>query len=160
MRCELFEQLIPLYVGGDLEPHEADDLRQHLNSCARCRRLNEDFEVSQNWLTGYAVPEFDEASFAKMRDSVIGQIERQEKRRRWLGWPDLPGLKDWLLPKFSPRFVLASAAIALAVVSGLLAAVYRQQMAPAKTGGEFIADNGKKGDAKLTEKSGKTEGIT
>lgn len=145
MRCELFEQLIPLFVGGDLEPHEADELQQHLNSCAHCRRLNQDFQASQNWLTGFAVPEFDEASFAKMRASVLFQIkgqielqiERQEKRGRW------PDFIDWLLPKFSPRFVLASAAIALAVITGLVTAVYRQQMAPAKTSGETVADVGR-----------------
>lgn len=147
MRCEPFEQLIPLFVGGDLEPLEADELRQHLNTCAHCRRLKEDFEASQNWLTGFAVPEFDEASFAKMRGSVISQIEQQQKRRRW------PDFIDWLLPKFSPRFVLASAAIALAIVSGLIAAVYRQQVIPAKPGGEVIADNGKQGGAKLDDRN-------
>lgn len=142
MRCELFEQLIPLHVGGDLEPHEADELCQHLNTCAHCRRLNEDFEASQNWLTGFAVPEFDEASFAKMRVSVISQIEQQEKRGRWPGWIIWI---DSLLPKFSQRLVLASAAIALAVVSGLVATVYRQQLVPTKTKVEVIADNGRSG---------------
>ena len=148
MRCELFEQLIPLHIGGDLESSEANDLRQHLNSCAHCRRLNEDFQASQNWLAGFAAPEFDEASFAKMRASVLSEIEQQEKRGRWPGWPDW---KDWLLPKFSPRFVLASAAIALAVVSGLIAAVYRQQVVPTKTGGEVIADNSKSGSPIKTD---------
>lgn len=133
MKCEHFENLIPLYVGGDLEPPQADDLRQHLTGCAHCRRVTEDFQASQTWLTGFAVPEFDEASFATMRASVISQIERQEKRGR---------LIEWLLPKFSPRFVLASAAIALAIVSGLVAAVYRQQPSPSRIGGEVIADNG------------------
>lgn len=137
MKCELFEDLIPLYVGGDLEPPEADGLRQHLNTCAHCRRLTEDFQASQTWLSGFVVPDFDEASFARLRASVIGQIERQEKRGRWPDW------MNWLLPKFSPRFVLASAAIALAVVTGLVVAVYRQQPIPSRTGGEAIADNGR-----------------
>ena len=141
MRCELFEQLIPLHVGGDLQPHEADELRQHFKTCPRCHRLNEDFEVNQNWLTGLALPKFDEASFAKMRDSVINQIKQREKRGRWPGWMNRI---DSLLPKFSPQLVLASATIALAVVSGLVAMVYRQELAPPKTVGEVIADNGKR----------------
>ncbi|MFN0109987.1 MAG: zf-HC2 domain-containing protein [Blastocatellia bacterium] len=144
MRCELFEELIPLHVGGDLEPHDADDLRRHLTGCAKCRQLNEEFQASQNWLTAYAVPDFDDASLAKMRASTMSEIERQEKRGSFI---------DWLLPKLSPRpkwnpgLMLASAAIALAVVSGLVAAVYRQQVAPTKTGGEVIADSNRLSDA-------------
>ncbi|MBL8188938.1 MAG: zf-HC2 domain-containing protein, partial [Acidobacteria bacterium] len=64
MKCEQIEELIPLYVGGDLEPSEADDLRHHLTDCAQCRRLHEAFQASQTWLTTFAVPEFDEASLA------------------------------------------------------------------------------------------------
>lgn len=152
MRCELFEQLIPLHVGGDLEPHDANDLRQHLTGCAKCRQLNEEFQASQNWLVAYAVPEFDEASFAKMRTSVLSEIERQEKRGRWF---------ERLLPKFSPRFVLASATIALAIVTGLVATVYRQQISPKKNGGEAIADNGQNAAAlKEGQSSGQVSAAT
>lgn len=139
MKCELFEELIPLYVGGDLEPPEADDLRQHLNSCAHCHRLTEDFQASQNWLTGFAVPKFDEASFAKLRASVLSQIEKQEKRGSWV---------EWLLPKWSirqrwsPGLIMASAAITLAVITGLTVIVYRHQTAPVRIVGEIMADNG------------------
>jgi len=141
MRCEHFETLIPLYVGGDLEPLEADSVRQHLNTCAHCRRLNEEFQASHAWLTGFAVPEFDEASFANMRASVFREIERQEKRGSWPTWI------DWLLPKWSPRegwgpgLMLASAAVALAITTGLVAVVYRQQTIPVKSGGDVIAGN-------------------
>lgn len=136
MRCEHFEKLIPLYIGGDLEPLEADSVRQHLNTCAHCRQLNAEFQASQAWLTGFAVPKFDEASFANMRASVFREIERQEKRGSWTNWI------NWLLPKWSPRLMLASAAVALAVTTGLVSVVYRQQTVPVKSGGEVIADAG------------------
>ncbi|MBS1786200.1 MAG: zf-HC2 domain-containing protein [Acidobacteria bacterium] len=145
MRCEHVETLIPLYVGGDLEPHEADSLRQHLISCAHCRQLHEEFQASHSWLTGFAVPAFDEASFAKLRASVLKEIGRQEKRGSWSGWI------DWLLPKWSPRLMLATAAVALAVTTGLVAAVYRQQVAPARAVGETIADAGQIKPATGTE---------
>ncbi len=146
MRCEHFEKLIPLYVGGDLEPLEADSVRQHLNTCAHCRQLNSEFQDSQNWLTGFAVPKFDEASFANMRASVFREIERQEKRGSWPAWI------DWLLPKWSPRqgwgpgLMLASATVAVAITTGLVAVVYRQQTIPVKSGGEIIANNDKQAD--------------
>lgn len=141
MKCELFEDLIPLYVGGDLEPPRADDLRQHLTGCAHCRRLTEDFQASQNWLTGFTVPDFDEASFAKMRGSVLSKIERQieqeitqqEKRGRWIGW---------LLPKWTPRLALVISAAAFAVVTVLSVAAYRNQIATPRPGGDAVAKTG------------------
>lgn len=148
MRCEHFEKLIPLYVGGDLEPLEADSVRQHLNTCAHCRQLNAEFQASHAWLTGFAVPEFDEASFANMRASVFREIERQEKRGSWPAWI------DWLLPKWSPRLMLASAAVAVAITTGLVALVYRQQTIPVKSGGETIANNDKQVNRGSIEQNG------
>ena len=141
MKCELFEDLIPLYVGEDLEPPRADDLRQHLTGCAHCRRVTEDFQASQNWLTGFTVPDFDEASFAKMRGSVLSKIERQieqeitqqEKRGRWIGW---------LLPKWTPRLALVISAAAFAVVTVLSVAAYRSQIVTPKPGGDTVAKTG------------------
>ncbi len=152
MRCEHFEKLIPLYVGGDMEPLEADSVRQHLNTCAHCRRLNEEFQASQAWLTGYAVPEFDEASLANMRASVFREIKRQEKRGSWPAWI------DWLLPKWSPRLMMASAAVVLAITTGLVVVVYRQQPIPVKSGGEIIAINDKQADTSNIEQSGSDSG--
>ncbi|MGH9798984.1 MAG: zf-HC2 domain-containing protein [Blastocatellia bacterium] len=141
MRCELFEELIPLYAGGDLEPPKADALRQHLTCCAHCRRMNEGFQASQNWLTGFTVPDFDEASFAKMRSSVLSRIEQQieqeiaqsEKRGRWI---------EWLWPKWTPRMALVISAAALVAVTGLSVAVYRNQVVTPKTGGDFAGNRG------------------
>ncbi len=133
MKCEHIEQLIPLYVGGDLEPPEADDLRHHLTGCARCRQLNEEFQTSQNWLTGFAVPEFDEASLANMRASVLSEIERQEKRGSWI---------HWLLPKWNPRLVLAVSTAALVAVTALSVTVYRNRIAPPKPGGDLVTKTG------------------
>lgn len=125
MKCEQIEELIPLYVGGDLKPSEADDLRHHLTECAQCRRLHEDFQSSQSWLTTFAKPEFDEASLATLRASVLNEIERQEKRGSWL---------DRLLPKWNPRLVLAVSTAALVAVTALSVTVYRNQIAPPKLG--------------------------
>lgn len=144
MKCELFEELIPLYVGGDLEPSEADDLRQHLTSCAQCRQLHEAFQASQTWLATFAKPEFDEASLATLRASVLNEIERQEKRGSWLNW--LTGL----LPNWNPRLVLAVSTAALVAVTALSVAVFRNQIATPEPGsGDTVA---------ITEIGGSTNG--
>ena len=154
MRCEHFEKLIPLYVGGDLETPQSEQVRQHIKTCADCCRLSEEFQASQAWLTGFAIPKFEEASFANMRASVFREIERQEKRGSWPAWIDR------LLPKWStrqgwgPGLMLASAAVALTVTTGLVGVVYRQQAVPVKSSGEIIANNDKQADTGKIEQSG------
>src|SRR5262245_6958327 len=86
MLCAHAEKLIPLFVSSDLPAHEADALRLHLESCANCRRLAAEFEESRDWLSEFAAPQLDEATLDGMRDSVLRNIERIEKRSRRLQW--------------------------------------------------------------------------
>jgi anti-sigma factor RsiW len=72
MRCTHAEKLIPLFAGDDLPAREADALRRHLESCANCRRLVAEFEVSRDWLRGFAAPQIDEV----MLDGVRFGVER------------------------------------------------------------------------------------
>lgn len=131
MKCELSEKLIPLYVGGDLEPDESDAVRLHLESCAGCNRLAEDFYSSRNWFAAAPPPDFDEASFANLRASVLSRIQQQPSTQKWF---------DWLLPKWNPGLVLAASAAALVLISGLLITIYRDQTPSVKNGEEVIAD--------------------
>ncbi len=159
MKCELVEQLIPLHIGGDLEPSESESLRRHLATCARCRQLHEEFEASRVWLREMAAPDFDAAVYADLRSTVIRQIKQQEKRGSWF---------QWLLPKWDSKLMLAASAAALAVVTGLMAVTYYHQPTPATTvpsGSETLAnqDRHEKSDAgtrtfpTLSEKAARTE---
>ncbi len=133
MRCELSEKLIPLYVGGDLEPDESDDLRLHLESCETCNRLAEDFQSSRDWMTIASLPEFDEASFANLRASVLSRIEHQQPSSSWF---------NWLMPKWNPQFVLASSVAALVVMTGIALAVYLSQSPTSKPGEDVAVERG------------------
>src|SRR5262245_45604318 len=99
MRCTHAEKLIPLYVGNDLAAEEAEATRRHLESCAHCRDLVTEFEVSYDWLHGFASPDFDEATLDGVRDAVMGEINRIENR---------PGLLEWILPGWNMRFAFAA----------------------------------------------------
>ena len=131
MNCTQAEQLIPLHTGGDLPPSEADGLRQHIETCAHCRQIAEEFAASQAWLSEFAAPSldpsFDNAVFADLRASVRREIEQMESagegtdRRRWFGW---------LLPQWSPRFAIAAAVALLIMLGGLLFSVSRQKTPP------------------------------
>jgi len=122
MNCTQAEQLIPLDVSGDLPPSEADPLRQHIEACAHCRQLAEEFADSQAWMSELAAPtldpKFDDAVFADLRASVLREIrdtELAEERGRWFGW---------LLPQWSPRFAVATALLLLILAGGLALSTY------------------------------------
>jgi hypothetical protein len=107
MNCTKAEQLIPLDAGGDLQPPEADSLRQHIEACAHCQQIAEEFAASQTWLSEFAAPSFDEAVFADLRASVRREIEQTEsagERGRWF---------EWLLPSWNPRWAMAAMAAAI-----------------------------------------------
>src|SRR5262249_46931341 len=99
MRCTHAEKLIPLFAGDDLPAREADALRRHLDSCAKCRRLAAEFEESRDWMRGFAAPQFDEATLDGMRDSVLRDIVRIENRARWI---------QWIVPGWNLRFAFVT----------------------------------------------------
>lgn len=121
MNCTKAEQLIPLDAGGDLQPLEAQSLRQHIETCAHCQQVAEGFADSQTWLSEFAAPSFDEALFADLRASVRREIEQTEsagKRGRWF---------EWLWPNLNPRFAMAAAVASLILAGGLAFFVYRHR---------------------------------
>jgi anti-sigma factor RsiW len=125
MNCTRAEQLIPLEVGGDLLPSEADQLRQHIGACAHCRQLAEEFAASQAWLSEFAAPaldpKFDDALFADLRASVLREIrnaEMAEERGRWF---------ERLLPQPPPRFAIVAAVLLLMLAGGLALSAYRHK---------------------------------
>jgi len=137
MRCTHAEKLIPLFAGDDLPAREANALRRHLESCANCRRLADEFEDSRKWLRGFAAPQFDEAMLDDLRDSVLRGIGRIENRSRWL---------QWIVPGWNLQF---AASMAVLLLIALLAAYAyrggRQRVVPDK---KDIAHSSSGGDQK------------
>lgn len=43
MRCEEYESSIVTYTLGELSPKEASECRAHIDGCARCRRMTEEY---------------------------------------------------------------------------------------------------------------------
>ena len=82
MSCRRIEEMIPLYVEGDLEADCADVVSAHLKSCAACSRLAGGFEESQDWLRSYTPPAFDSTFLDGLRTGVLSRIE-ENKARPW-----------------------------------------------------------------------------
>lgn len=74
MRCTTTENLLPLYVEGDLAEDEMQTVRAHLSSCDSCRRTEEEFRASQSRLHAFRAPEFGEEFYKSIRGAVMSEI--------------------------------------------------------------------------------------
>jgi anti-sigma factor RsiW len=83
VNCTRVQALLPLYAGADLPAHEAERVCAHLETCAPCRDLAEEFAASTAWLQAAPPPEFDEALFAALRADVQQGIAQAESKPSW-----------------------------------------------------------------------------
>lgn len=79
-------EAIALYVEGDLEEAAARRLERHLGACPACRAFADEMAASQQTLRRQLAPPFDEATLARMRADILGEIARRRRAAaaRWL----------------------------------------------------------------------------
>ena len=130
MNCTHVERLAPLYAGGDLESDQAEAVRAHAESCARCGRLIAEYQENQGALRSYLPPEFDEATLAELRGAVRGGIAQMRAPSPWL---------RWLAPHWQWRPAAAAMALLLAGGWALYAHLDRTQSG-AKPGSDPAAE--------------------
>jgi hypothetical protein len=86
MNCRRIEKLIPLYVEGDLESHEAGTVLAHLKTCESCGALVTEYEASQTWLRSHALPDFDDAMLDDLKRGVMREIDEAKERPAFFGF--------------------------------------------------------------------------
>ena len=112
MNCSTVEQLLPLYIEGDLTHEREREVLHHLSFCELCQQLANEYRASQSWLRLYDPPEFDAAFYGGIRRAVLDEIERSAP------------VRFSFIRNFLPRRRVAFAAsIALMIVAGALALV-------------------------------------
>ncbi len=116
MNCRRIEEMIPLYVEGDLETDRAELVSAHLKSCVACSRLAGGFNESQEWLRSYTPPAFDSMFFDGLRNGVLAQIEDEKAR---------PSFFQLLAARWRWDAALAAAAL-LVVIGGLVFYAYQR----------------------------------
>jgi Putative zinc-finger len=121
MNCRRVQKLIPLYVEGDLQLSLANRITSHLDLCGRCNWLADEYKESQSWLRSSAPPEYDDASLADFKRSVLART--QEVRWR-------PSVFATLLQQWNRRQVLALSAPILIVLAVLAFYIYRARIGP------------------------------
>jgi hypothetical protein len=107
MNCKYVQELLPLYVGCDLEEKRSKPVMEHLESCAECAGSANEYRETRQLLQQFEPPPFSEEVFAGIRQHVLREIGRESAA------PTLPQLVAKL---FRPRITWAvSAALLLAV---------------------------------------------
>lgn len=84
MNCRHIEELIPLYVEGDLDADNSGAVLSHAQICASCSELIAEYEESQRWLHSYTPPHFDDASLDDLKLDVLRGIHAQRMRPSFL----------------------------------------------------------------------------
>jgi hypothetical protein len=112
--CARVAQLLPLYVGGDIEETVAQALTQHLHDCPQCRALAADYAASHAWLHAGAQPEFADEFYDGIRAAVLRRIKDE---RRPIG----PQRTPFFAPLFNQRALYVAASVVLLWLVGALA---------------------------------------
>lgn len=107
MNCKNVQELLPLYVGRDLEEKREKLVHVHLQSCDDCARAAAEYSESQQLLQMFEPPLFGEEVYSGIRQRVLREIGRE---------PTTPGFAESIANLFRPR-------IRWAVATALLLAV-------------------------------------
>jgi hypothetical protein len=111
MNCRRIEELMPLFVEGDLDAQAMQNVSKHLSACAVCSQLVAEYSASQAWLRTYDVPEFDDAFFRDLKQSVMQEIEQKQPR---------PSLLQSLRERWRPNLAFAMALVMLILVGAFV----------------------------------------
>ncbi len=112
MDCTRMEELLALFVGDDLDARQTERVRAHLVGCAACQARADELAASRAWLQAAPPPQFDEAFYAGLRQSVLRELALAE---------NTGGRFDWLFawrPQLRWQPVLALAATGLLLFVG------------------------------------------
>lgn len=120
--CDWAEK-ISLLIDGELAAAEARAVEQHLGDCFACRLAREDFLLLRHQIGSYR-PEVNLLAQRRTLDHILGSgpaaaarplakaADRRERRERAAGL--------FILPRFAPALVAASALVLVGLVVGLL----------------------------------------
>jgi Putative zinc-finger len=108
MKCKHVQELLPLYVGRDLDEKLAKLVTAHVQSCAECAHSVDEYREAQQLLQLFEPPLFSEAVYAGIRQRVLREIESESTA---LTLPQL------VARQFRPRIRWAAATALLLAVS-------------------------------------------
>ena len=110
MNCAYVEQVLPLYVGRDLEDDRSILVTDHLQSCKRCAQVADEYAQTKQLLQRFEAPSFSDAVYADIRKQVLTEIERKSHAPAWS-----TAISQFFAPFGPPRMRWIAAALVLAL---------------------------------------------
>jgi hypothetical protein len=77
VNCKHVQELLPLYVGHDLEEKRAKLVTAHVRNCAECASSADEYRETRQLLQQFAPPPFSDAVYAGIRRRVLQEIGRE-----------------------------------------------------------------------------------
>jgi hypothetical protein len=109
MNCKQAEELLPLYAARDLEEKRTTLVTEHVQTCAACSRVADEYRESVQLTEQFAPPVFSEAVYAGIRQRVLREIETEASLQTIASW-------------FRPKLTWAIVSVLLIIVS--MVAIY------------------------------------
>ena len=111
MNCKQAEELLPLYAGRDLEEERAMLVAEHVQTCAACASVADEYSESIQLTEQLGPVDFSEAVYAGIRKRVLCEIEKETLAPPW---------SQTIASLFRPRLPWAVASVLVMLVSMLL----------------------------------------
>jgi hypothetical protein len=83
MNCDYVDQLLPLYVGGDLEQGRSSLVASHLQSCTECALAADEYAGADRLLHEYEPPLFSDEVYSGIRRQVLDEIKQKSEAPSW-----------------------------------------------------------------------------
>jgi Putative zinc-finger len=109
MNCKNIRELLPLFVGHDLDDKRKAHVTSHVETCHECSVAAEEYRASRQLLKHFAPPQFGEDIYDGIRQSVLREIGREAAA---------PSGSQLFAKLFQPRLRLAFATALLLAVAG------------------------------------------
>lgn len=94
MNCKHVRELLPLYVGGDLDERREKVVTAHVQVCAYCACSAGEYNETRQLLMKFAPPPFSESVYTGIRQNVLREIARESTA------PALPqSFASWFRPR-------------------------------------------------------------
>jgi len=114
MNCKNVEPLLSLYVGGDLDQEQWRLVAAHLQCCAECAGVVDEYAAAGQLLQRYEPPVFSDETYAGIRTQVLNDIERKSHVSEW---PNIFSQLFSALAQPRLRWITAALLLATSVVA-------------------------------------------
>lgn len=109
MNCKNIRELLPLFVGHDLDDKRKAHVTSHVETCTECGGAVKEYRASRQLLQHFAPPQFSEDVYDGVRQSVLREIGREAAA---------PSGSELFANLLRPRLRLAFATALLLAVAG------------------------------------------